>query len=224
VLSAHGSAVSAHASATLLAGWAAAGYVVAGPTYPLLSGVPAGPSHADYEQAFTDSSFVIDRVLEQSARPGNLLTGLVDPTRIGAAGHSDGEVIAFGLAYFACCRDTRIRSVAAFAGNLENIGANEMLHGIGVPVLHATGERDEFDSYSASIAWDRAHLEPPRWITTLRNASHSPPFFDAQSPWFGVVSRATIAFFDGTLKDNAARLDAVAEEIAMHPDLASLER
>jgi hypothetical protein len=36
------------------------------------------------------------------------------------AGHSDGDVIAFGVGFLECCRDPRVRAVVAMAGNLAN--------------------------------------------------------------------------------------------------------
>ena len=77
---------------------AAAGYVVAAPTYPLLSGQPAGPTdtvglgrprarHVVRHHAGA-------RAVERRAIP--TIGGLIDPTRIAVAGHSDGAAIAFG--------------------------------------------------------------------------------------------------------------------------------
>jgi hypothetical protein len=41
---------------------------------------------------------------------------MVDPERIAAAGHSDGEVVSFGVGFLECCRDPRVRSVLAATG------------------------------------------------------------------------------------------------------------
>ena len=49
---------------------ATAGYVVVAPTYPLLSGWPAGPTDTlEWDEHFTDTSFVISAMLAVSTRP-----------------------------------------------------------------------------------------------------------------------------------------------------------
>ena len=107
VLFAHGYDVTPDFYAPLLERWAAAGYVVAAPVFPILSGSDGGASHVDYEKTFGDASFVITQVLGLGG--GDPLAGLVDRDRIAAAGHSDGEVVSFGLGFLACCRDPRVK-------------------------------------------------------------------------------------------------------------------
>jgi predicted dienelactone hydrolase len=118
VLFAHGYDVTPDFYAPLLERWAAAGYVVAAPVFPILSGSDGGASHVDYEKTFGDASFVITQVLQWGG--GDPLAGMVDPDRIAAAGHSDGEVVSFGVGFLECCRDPRVRSVIAMAGDLSN--------------------------------------------------------------------------------------------------------
>ena len=96
MLFAHGYDVTPDFYAPLLERWAAAGYVVAAPMFPILSGTRGGASHVDYEKTWGDASFVISQVARP--RAPDPLAGLVDPTRIAAAGHSDGELMAFGVA------------------------------------------------------------------------------------------------------------------------------
>ena len=69
VLFAHGYDVTPDFYRPLLERWAAAGYVVAAPTFPILSGSDGGASHVDYEKTFGDASFVITQVLEPRRRP-----------------------------------------------------------------------------------------------------------------------------------------------------------
>lgn len=225
VLFAHGYAVTPDFYAPLLERWAAAGYVVAAPVFPILSGSDGGASHVDYEQTFGDASFVIGEVLRLAPPDG--LAGLVDPNRIAAAGHSDGEVVSFALGFLECCRDPRVRSVVAMAGDLANAN-NPSVRDTATPILHIMETADEYDPYEHSIQWDRDHLTAPRWMVSLYS-SHVPPYTRPGDPAFELVSSVTIAFLDGTvkdatLKDAAGRLDALAAEIAAHPDVANLER
>lgn len=228
VLFSHGYGVTPEDYAALLARWAAAGYVVVAPTYPLLSGVPAGPSHEDYGQVFADESFVLDRVLAETGSAGSAgsahpLAGLVDPTRVAAAGQSDGEVAAFGSGFLECCRDRRVRAVIAMAGNLGNVN-NPVERDNGVPVMHLMGAADELQPVADAVAWDREHLSPPRWIVTLVGGTHLAPYRDPADPRFPVVVDLTTAFLDGTLRAQPARLAAIDGIVAGGGDLVRLER
>src|SRR5262245_1170595 len=67
VMFAHGYAVTPDFYTPMLERWAAAGYVVVAPTYPILSGIPGGPSQVDETKTFADTSFVITQVLALGA-------------------------------------------------------------------------------------------------------------------------------------------------------------
>lgn len=220
VLFAHGYAVTPDFYAPLLERWAAAGYVVAAPVFPILSGSHGGASHVDYEKTFGDASFVITQVLALGS--GEPLAGMVDPDRIAAAGHSDGEVVSFGVGFLECCRDPRVRSVLAMAGDLSNAN-NPHVRDTGTPILHVMETDDEYDPYPHSIQWDRDNLTAPRWMVSLFS-SHVPPYTQPGDPAFELTSSITVAFFDGTLKGHPERLDDVTNEVAAQPAVASIER
>ena len=62
-----------------------------------------------------DVSFVLTSLLSLSAAPGNVLSGLLDPTRVGLVGTSSGAVT--GLLFFnTCCTDGRIRAMEIIKG------------------------------------------------------------------------------------------------------------
>lgn len=220
VLFAHGYAVTPDFYAPLLERWAAAGYVVAAPVFPILSGSDGGASHVDYEKTFGDASFVITQVLALGS--GEPLAGLVDPDRIAAAGHSDGEVVSFGVGFLECCRDPRVRSVLAMAGDLSNAN-NPHVRDTGTPILHVMETDDEYDPYPHSIQWDRDNLTAPRWMVSLFS-SHVPPYTQPGDPAFELTSSITVAFFDGTLKGHPERLDDVTNEVAAQSAVGSIER
>ena len=221
VLFSHGYAVTPDFYTPMLERWAAAGYVIAAPAYPILSGSPGGASHVDYEQTFADTTFVITQVLALGS--GDPIGKLVDPSRVATAGHSDGEAIAFGVGFLECCRDPRVKSVVALAGNLENVN-NPHVRDTGTPILHVMETGDEFNPYPASIAWDRANLTAPRWLLTLEGATHVPPYNVPGDRHFELLAVAVVDFFDGTLKGHPERLDRMAATLAAAPDLATLER
>ncbi len=223
VIFAHGFAVTPATYAALLTRWASAGYVVVAPALPLLNGdAPGGASHADYGQPnLTDLVFVISEALRRSGTPGDPLAGLIESQAVAVTGHSDGEALAYDLAFSACCRDARVRAVIPMAGNLAN--ANQLPAPTGVPVLHVMDDHDQYDSYPASIAFDRQHLSAPRQLLTLVSATHLPPFSQPSDPHFDLVTRATVDFLDATLKHRPDGLAALANLASASPSLATLE-
>jgi dienelactone hydrolase len=221
VLFVHGYDQTAAFYAPMLERWASAGYVVAGPTFPILSGIPGGASHVDYDKLFGDVAFVISQAI--TSGPDTPIGKLVDGTRIAAAGHSDGEMVSFTLGFGACCRTWPVRSVIAMAGDLDNAGIDPM-RDTGLPILHVMETNDEYDPYQHSIDWDRANLTAPRWMLTLLNASHVPPYNRPGDAHFELVAAATVDFLDSTLKGRPDGLDRLAADVAAHPDLATLER
>jgi dienelactone hydrolase len=220
VVFSHGYDVTPDFYAPLLERWAAAGYVVAAPTYPILSGDDGGASHVDYERTFADTSFVISQVL--ALGNDDPLAGMVDPDRIAAAGHSDGEVVSFGVGFLECCRDARVKSVIAMAGDLSNAN-NPHVRDTGTPILHIMEVNDEYDPYPHSIQWDRDNLTAPRWMVSL-NSSHVPPYTQPGDPAFELVSTISVAYLDGTLKGHPERLDEMVADVAAQPAVGSIER
>ena len=209
----HGYAVTPAFYEELLRRWAAAGYVVAAAAYP--------GGDDDYAMQFTDTTFLITELLQLSS--SNPLAGTVDPQRIAVAGHSNGEAIAYGLGFLQCCRDQRVKSVIALAGNLGNIN-NPVQRDNGVPVLHIMGEADELQPYGASIQWDRDNLTPPRWSVTLVGGSHAPPYRSPSSAHFDGVVDVTTAFLDGSLKGHPEKLAAIDDFVAANSNLFRVER
>jgi acetyl esterase/lipase len=221
VVFAHGFAVTPSFYASLLPKLAAAGYVVVAPTYPMLSGQPAGPTEdVDWGQLFPDTRFVISQMLTLSASSDPTLGGMIDPQRIAVAGHSDGAEVAFGVGYQPRRLDPRVRAVVAMAAEFDGLGGYQPN---GRPILHVLSDDDEFNSYGNAIAWDRAHLQDPKSILSLWNAGHAAPFTDTGDPHFALVVRVTIAFLDSTLKAHPEAMTAAAHAVAAQPSLASLE-
>ena len=213
----HGYAVTPDFYEELLRRWAAAGYVVAAAAYP--------GGDDDYDLQFADTTFLITQLLRLSGGPPNShpLVGTMDPQRVGVAGHSNGEAIAYGLGFLQCCRDTRVKAVIALAGNLGNIN-NPVQRDNGVPVLHITGQNDELQPYADAIQWDRDNLTPPRWSVTLVGGTHAPPYRSPAAAHFDGVVTITTDFLDGTLKSHPERLVAIDEYVAANQDLFRVER
>lgn len=192
---AHGYGVGPGAYADMLERIASAGYVVAAPQYPVLSGWPYGPSDVDdWNEHYRDTSFVIDEMfLETWFDP--TLGGMIDTNRIAMAGHSDGAVLAFQTTFGAGHEDGRIRSAIAYSSALYDLGYRPN----GRSLLHVLSEHDPWNPFLPSIDYD-AQISDPRWTVALWGADHSGPYFDPANPHFAVVVNTTIDFLDMELK------------------------
>ena len=206
--------------AALLQRIASAGYVVAAPTYPILSGYPAGPSDSiDWGEKFPDTWFVTSSLLFLSASGDPTLGGLIDPERIAVAGHSDGALISFGDGYEAWRNDPRVRAVISYAALLGEPGT--IYQPNGRPFLHFLSDQDQYNNIDAALVWDHTHLANPSSTVVLRNATHAPPYTDPSDPHFDLVVRTTTDFLDAELKGQSPAWFSL--DIATRPDLASFQ-
>lgn len=191
----------------LLREWAAAGYVVAAPAFPLTNGdAPGGPTQNDVVNQPADVSFVISSVLALSANPTSPFHGLVDPSRVGVAGHSAGAITTLGVALDTCCRDARIGAAV-----IMSVGAVMFPFGTypapdRTPALFLHGTADESIRYQTGLtAYHDAH--PPKFFLTLDGSTHSGPFAgDLTRADDQVVTNATVDFFNYYLKGSAQGL------------------
>ena len=94
---------------------AAAGYIVAAPTFPLTNeAAPGGFSlgATDTLSQPGDISFVIDSLLSASQDRDDPLFDRIDSKRIGAMGHSLGGTTVIAATRLACCTDLRLKATA----------------------------------------------------------------------------------------------------------------
>ncbi|MGH3850679.1 MAG: chlorophyllase/cutinase-like alpha/beta fold protein, partial [Pseudonocardiaceae bacterium] len=117
VVFSQGFAIPAEAYANLLDRWAADGFVVADPTYPLTAPEsPGGLDESDIVRHPSDLTAVITAVIQEGSTPGTLLSSLVDARRIGVAGHSDGGDVTEAVAADTCCHDPRVGAAVVLSG------------------------------------------------------------------------------------------------------------
>ena len=197
IVFAHGYALTPAPYARLLRAWTRAGYVVAAPVFPLENAnAPGGPDESDLVNQPADISFVIGKLLSLNGRATGALGGMIDPSRIAVAGHSDGAETALAVAYDHRFRDRRIRAAIVLSGSaLPGMGAFPRK---GPPLLAVQGTADPINSPASTAAYFRL-ARSPKFLLWLLGASHLPPYTD-QQPQLGIVERATIAFLDHYLK------------------------
>jgi dienelactone hydrolase len=221
VVFAHGYGATPAAYAPLLSRIAANGYVVAAPTYPLLSGQPAGPTDTvGWDDLAADTWFVTSQVLDRSASGDPAIGGLVDANRIAVAGHSDGAAIAFQDGYVPYKLDWRVRAVISYAADLQYYGPYQPNQR---PILHFLSDHDVYNPYGDAIGWDRSALQPPKTVVSLWNASHEGPYVDPSDPHFELVVRVTIGWLDTVLKAHPEGMFLGGLYVGDHPSLGAME-
>ena len=212
----HGFAATPGIYAQLLHAWAAAGYVVAAPLFPLGNAhAPGGPDESDIVNQPRDLSFVISQLLAAS-RAGGPMHGLIDPAHVAVAGQSDGGETAFALAYDKGFRDPRVDAAVILSG-AQLPGVPFRFAPASPPLLAVQGTADTTNrpryTYSFFDAAPR-----PKFLLRLPGAGHLPPY-TTKEPQLGVVERVTTAFLDRYLKDGA--IDQITEA-ADAPGVATL--
>jgi dienelactone hydrolase len=195
----HGFATTPTLYARLLQSWARAGYVVAAPVFPLENAnAPGGPDESDLVNQPTDMSFVISRLLAQSASASGSFHGLIDPAQVAVAGHSDGAETALALAYSRKFRDRRVRAAVILSG-AEMPGVGGFSFAPGSPALLAVqGTADAINEPRFTYAFFKL-ARRPKYLLRLLGAGHLAPYTD-QQPQLGIVQHVSVAFLDRYLK------------------------
>ncbi len=220
IVFAHGLGGSPQQYRQLLTAWAAAGYVVAAPLFPLSSSeTPGGPDGGDIGNQPGDMSFVIDQVLKASAASGGPLSDLVDPNEIGAAGHSNGAITTLGLVANSCCRDPRVKAAVVMAGTTEGLGRGQYQLAEAPPLLVVQDLHDGLVPYADAVAVFN-HARGPKALLSLDWDSASDPTGSTAhmaasgvvGPTSGAVIKSTTAFFNAFLKHEHGALRAISAD------------
>ena len=190
----------------LLEGWAAAGYVVAAPRFPLTyADTPGGTDGADVQQQPGDVSFVIDQLLAASAGDGPL-AGLVEPEAIGVAGHSNGAITTLGLAANSCCREPRAEAALVLAGTNAPFADGEYDLAHTPPIFFVHGTEDAQLAYGVAVTMFNEAVGP-KGLLTIDGGTHGSWLEDGGLD--GVVEAST-DFLDAELGDVPEAEDRLA--------------
>jgi dienelactone hydrolase len=202
--------------------WAADGFVVASPAFPLTNAeVPgAGENVRDVVNQPGDVSFVIDQVLAGAEDPESPLHGLVDPEAIGVVGHSLGGATTWAVSFDSATRDDRIGSTVVFAGLTIPMPGGSLEPDPDHPLLVFHGDADDVPLDGDQAAYDLA--APPKWFVTLHGAEHRIAFTDEPSPYDELVTTTLLDFWHGTLDGDTEALDRVTAD-ATDPELSTVQ-
>jgi dienelactone hydrolase len=198
VIFCHGFSLLPSTYSRLLHAWTRAGYVVAAPVFPVENAdAPGGPDEADLVNQPGDVSFVIGELLRTSLSRHSSLHGLIDPSRIAVAGHSDGGETAFAVAYERHYLDPRIGAAIVLSGaELAPDAISSGRHS--PPLLAVQGSADRINPpvYSRALFQDAT---APRYLLTLFHAGHLPPYTSNRRR-LALVERVSIAFLNHYFK------------------------
>lgn len=184
--------------------WAAAGYVVAAPAFPLTNDEAPERVLGDVAEQPADVSFVIDEMLRLNGEAGDPLEGLIDPERIGVAGLSFGAITTLAVTYNTCCRDERIGAAVSMAGTQYPFDGAFAFSGVPLLLLHGDADPVLASDLSAEI-YDVA--APAKLFVTILGGGHAEPFEDVDDPADAMVQAATTAFWDLYLGSPGAAAD-----------------
>jgi hypothetical protein len=199
IVFAHGYDVTPAIYARLLDSWVGAGYVVAAPLFPRESpGAPGGPDRSDLVNEPTDVSFVISRLLAESANPRSPLYSLIDAHRVAVAGHSDGAEVALAAAYSRRYADPRVHAAIVLSGAEMSAVGGFPFHRGDPALLAAQGTADTTNEPRFTYAFF-SRASGPKFLLRLIGAGHLPPY-TGQEPQLRVVEHVTRAFLDAYLK------------------------
>jgi dienelactone hydrolase len=200
----HGLGATPQAYEALLSRWAAAGYVVAAPLFPLTNAnTPGGVEPNDVFNQPGDVSYVITSVLDASAQNAGTLAGLVAPHEVGVAGHSEGAITTLGF-FNTCCRDPRVKGAEVLDGDPEAYASGHYDYSGSPPMLVVHGTADALLPYDQMVGvFNRA--KGPKGLLALSGAGHG-NWLTPSSKWFGSAFQATTDFFAAYLGGDKAAL------------------
>lgn len=200
----------------LLRHWAAAGFIVAAPYFPLTRpGAGRWLDENDVSKQPGDVSVVITAVIRA-------LTDAVDTHHIVVAGHSDGGSTAFATGFEKRDTDPRIAAIMAFSADRWGPAADFSAPRRSLPLLLIQSDRDELNPPSAAgVLWQIAHH--PKAYLHLHGARHLPPFA-RDSVWRPVVEAVSTDFLRAWTTSDATDRDRDLRALETDGTRAGLSR
>ena len=188
---------------------AAAGYVVAAPTFPLTTGPNGWSNLGDYTNQPADVYFVVDSVSKLASDPNDALYGKINADELALAGHSLGAMTTIGAVYNSCCAQARVRAAISLAGVEATFGTGTFDHRPAVPLLLAHGDKDKTVQISGSERLFQTATGPTAFVR-YPDGTHSGILANEDGK---VLVDATIAWLDKWLRNDAKGFDALPADV-----------
>jgi dienelactone hydrolase len=197
----------------LLEQWASAGYVVAVVNFPNTNCHTVKPNEADLVNQPRDVTAVINYVLKLSADPHSYLAGLIDPTRVAVAGHSDGGDTVAAMAANPCCGPQELgypdlKAVMVLSGAEWPAFKGPWFKSPTPPMLFIQGSNDKINPQDLSEQLYQSDTGT-RYYLDLLGADHLVPYEGDALPE-PIVEKVTIAFLDQYLAGRGDETKAMA--------------
>lgn len=205
---------------SLLSQWASAGYVVAAVEFPRTNCHVAAPDESDLPNQPADMAFVIRRLVALASAPGSRLTGLIAPSRVAVAGHSDGGDTVAAMAAASCCRDRSLRAVLVLSGAEWAPGTGSWFTAPSPPMLFVQGTADTWNPPATSLQLYQDDRRGTRYYLELFGANHFTPYQGTSAPE-PIVERVTLGFLDHYLAGQPGGV-AVMRRAGRVPGVAEL--
>jgi pimeloyl-ACP methyl ester carboxylesterase len=176
----------------LLDEWAAAGYLVAAPTFPSSANTLPGSPVNDYGEQARDLSFVITSLVRGGAGP-------VDQTRIAVAGHSDGGTDVAYLALNPGYADRRVRAYLSLSSEIPDGAPGPWGAPTPGALLVAVGTNDQYGLAPRSRhVFDTATVTS-KVLLTVTGGDHI-GIYTGSSPQAVALRHETVRFLDAALQ------------------------
>jgi len=181
--------------------WAAAGYVVAVPRFPVTNdefiALADGPFFterlADLGDQAVDVSFVIDSVFTLNDRPDDVLAGRIDPDHIGLYGLSLGALTVWTATMGGGATENRVDALIQSDGAFP--GDTALLLGVGFPVFVTGSDVDQI--FPPDVVLPQfAALPEPKFLLVLHGARHAAVGENTPTPADEAYRVATTVFWN----------------------------
>lgn len=227
IVFAHGYDVTPDTYASLLEAWTEQGFVVAAPVFPDESSTEVRRQHVDTEADIynepADLAFVTRQLLADSSTLSAscpLVQGLVRPSELAFAGHSDGAdavgLLAYstgrdpqGVGYANLRRGLAIRATMIFSGS-EDGKAPYRAEPSRPPLLLVQSARDQCNAPDEGLELYGAISQGDKWFLELLHAHHLPPFDGEDRAAFDVVATTTTSFLQFALSQTLSTSSLLA--------------
>jgi dienelactone hydrolase len=195
------------------------GYVTAAPDFPLTNiTAPGGSNPSDVINQPGDVSFVMDRMLDSSATPGNLLAGSIDPDRIGVAGHSLGGFTTLLVSFSPDYGDDRIKASMPMAP-MGCPFQKDFFRTRPVPLMLAGGTEDIFVTFPENLAAPYKLAVSPKYLLEVTDGTHM-SFCDMNIPEYQAF---TALFSSATFTDvMAGQMDDLLNSVGSSEQCAGM--